>query len=103
MFVGVRCSASFKETILLFDLFLQIGIAVTGVVAIWLVQEPDSRWYRWGCLIGFIGQPLWFIMAWMNAQWGIFVLCIFCALSWYRGVHKHFVVPWAKGRKGKRT
>jgi hypothetical protein len=81
------------------DLFLQAGIALSGIVAIWLVQEPQSRWYRWGCLIGFLGQPLWFLTAWMNEQWGIFILCFFYAFAWYRGVHKHFIKPIFKEKK----
>ena len=71
----------------------QIGIALTGLVAIWLTQHPKAAYRRFACIFGLLGQPFWFYSAYMNAQWGIFVLCIFYTLAWARGVRTYWFNP----------
>lgn len=63
----------------------QIGIALTGVTAVWLTQDPRESWRRWAPIFGLCGQPFWFYSAYMAEQWGIFALCFLYALSWARG------------------
>lgn len=63
----------------------QIGIAVTGVTAVWLTQDPRESRRRWACIFGLLGQPFWFYSAYVAEQWGIFALCFLYALSWARG------------------
>ena len=38
----------------------QIGIAFSGVLAVWLTQDKRERWRRWACIFGLLGQPFWF-------------------------------------------
>ena len=67
----------------------QIGIGLTGGVAIFLSQGKTDSVRRYACLFGLAGQPFWFYTTYVNEQWGIFVLSFVYAWSWYRGL-KHY-------------
>lgn len=71
----------------------QIGIALTGVTAVFLSQDRRLSWRRWAGIIGCIGQPFWFYAAWKAEQWGIFGLCFLYTASWMRGVYNHWIAP----------
>lgn len=71
----------------------QIGIAFTGLVAIWLTQHHDYNFRRFACLFGLVGQPFWFYSAYMAQQWGIFLLCIFYTIAWARGIRTYWLKP----------
>lgn len=64
----------------------QIGIAIFGVLAIWLAQEEDLLRRRWAPVFGLMGQPFWFWAAWSAEQWGILALCVLYTVSWARGL-----------------
>lgn len=68
----------------------QVGIAICGVSAIWLVNAREPRWARWGPVMGLLGQPFWFITTVMNGQWGIVALCFLYTWAWWRGFIKHW-------------
>jgi hypothetical protein len=69
----------------------QIFIAILGVTAIWLSQDPRQEWRRFGCLFGLAGQPFWFIATIKAEQWGIVVLCAFYTFAWGRGVWTNWI------------
>src|SRR5262245_27672368 len=69
----------------------QIGIALSGVIAVWLTQDERESWRRWACIFGMLGQPFWFYAAWSAEQWGIFALCALYTYAWARGVWTHWV------------
>jgi len=68
----------------------QIGIAISGVVAVWLTQDQRASWRRWACIFGMLGQPFWFYAAWKAEQWGIFLLCTLYTYAWARGLWAHW-------------
>ena len=68
----------------------QIGIAFTGVTAIWLTQQHREEWKKYACLLGMAGQPFWFYSSYVAEQWGIFVLCFFYAYSWGIGIKNNW-------------
>lgn len=71
---------------------LQIWIAFTGLVAVWLTQQPyRPEWARYACLFGLVGQPAWWMSTWIAEQWGIFVLTIFYTYAWWLGVKRHWL------------
>src|SRR5690349_4659559 len=49
----------------------QIGITLSGVIAVWLTQDKRIAWRRWACIFGMFAQPFWFYAAWKAEQWGI--------------------------------
>ena len=69
----------------------QIGIACTGLVAVWLSQDSRDHWRRWACILGLLGQPFWFYATFKAAQWGIFMLNFLYAYSWARGVWTYWL------------
>ena len=71
----------------------QIGIFLTGVVAVWLTQDKRESWRRWACVFGMLAQPFWFYAAWKAEQWGIFAIATLYTYAWARGVWTHWLSP----------
>ena len=69
----------------------QIGIALFGVIAVWLSQSAKESQRRYACLFGLASQPFWFWSAYSAEQWGIFALCVLYAASWLRGFRQHWL------------
>lgn len=65
----------------------QVGILLFGVAALFLVNDPNPRFRRWGPVLGLIGQPFWFYSAFIAEQWGIFSLCFAYTFAWARGAY----------------
>ena len=68
----------------------QIVIALFGVTAIFLSQDPRDSVRRWACICGLIAQPAWFYAAYQAEQWGIFGLSFLYTFSWLRGVRTYW-------------
>jgi len=77
----------------------QIGIALTGLIAVWLTQDQRESWQRWACIFGILGQPFWFYAAWSAGQWGIFALCALYTYAWARGLWTHWLSPYFQTRE----
>ena len=77
----------------------QIGIALSGVIAVWLSQDQRESWRRWACIFGMLGQPFWFYATWKAGQWGIFALCTLYTYAWARGVWTHWLSPYFQARR----
>ena len=71
----------------------QIGIMLTGVIAVWLTQSTNESRRRYACLFGLVGQPFWFYAAFSAAQWGVFVVCVLYSLAWLCGLWTHWLAP----------
>lgn len=69
----------------------QIGIALTGVTAIYLSQDKRENVRKWACIFGLIGQPFWFYSSWTAEQYGIFALCFLYTFAWARGFKAHWM------------
>jgi hypothetical protein len=77
----------------------QIGIAFSGVIAVWLTQDKRESWRRWACIFGMLGQPFWFYAAWKAEQWGIFALCMLYTYAWARGFLVHWLRPYLTAKE----
>ena len=77
----------------------EIGIAVSGVIAVWLTQDKRESWRRWACIFGMLGQPFRFYATWKAEQWGIFALCTLYTYAWARGVWTHWLSPYFSARR----
>lgn len=73
--------------------FDQIGIMLTGVVAIFLTQSKHESWRRYACLFGLAGQPFWIYASWSAQQWGIVFITGLYTLAWARGLWSHWISP----------
>jgi len=77
----------------------QIGIAFSGLCAVWLTQDKRESRRRWACICGMLGQPFWLYASWKGGQWGIFALCPLYAYAWARGVWTHWLSPYVEARR----
>lgn len=73
----------------------EIGIMFFGALAIYLVGKKNSKYQKWGYVLGLMGQPFWFWVTIENEQWGILIMTIFYTYSWVNGIYNH----WFKKEK----
>jgi hypothetical protein len=69
----------------------QIGIALTGVVAVAFAQSDKPTLRRWAPVFGLLGQPFWFWAAMRAEQWGVFAVSVLYALAWARGFYAFWI------------
>lgn len=69
----------------------QFGIALFGVAAVYLSQDPRPERAKWACVFGLAGQPFWIAETVESGQWGMVALCVVYAFSWARGFHTHWL------------
>ena len=68
------------------DIIAQIGITIFGLLGIILVAKK----IKWGFVFGFLSQPFWFLTAYLNEQWGVFILSLAYTFSWCLGIYEWF-------------
>jgi hypothetical protein len=81
----------------------QVGIALTGVVAIFLTQAKSERIRQYACLFGIAGQPFWFYASISASQWGITLLNVLYAAAWGKGVWQYWVKPITQALRQDRS
>lgn len=64
----------------------QIGIALFGVLAVWLSQDERIERRRWAPVFGLVGQPFWVWMALAGEHWGVLLMCVPYTLAWAKGL-----------------
>lgn len=71
----------------------QLGIAIFGVLAIWLSQSRSYEARKWASVAGLISLPFGVWAAFEADQWGQVALNLACLVAWLRGIHTF----WIKG------
>ena len=69
----------------------QIFIALLGVMAVEFSQSTNNKLKKWASVLGLLGQPFWFYMAYKNSSWGVFFLCILYTRAWGKGFVHHWL------------
>lgn len=64
----------------------QVGIAITGVAAVFLTQCQRESLRRYACLFGLAGQPFWFYASIESGQWGVRLVSVLYTIAWAKGV-----------------
>lgn len=66
---------------------IQAVILISAGLAIYLIARGEKSGLRllkvWGATIGRIGQPFWLVSSWNTGAWGIFLLTLFFAWSYW--------------------
>ncbi len=79
------------------DLVLQIGVALLGSCAVFLVYAPNHAARRWAPIAGLLGQPFWILAALRAEQWGILAVSLLYTYAWLRGAREQWrTVPAAR-------
>lgn len=68
-------------------------IAVTELIAIWLLQSKKTELRKWASIFGLLGQPFWFYASYEASQWGAFVLCFFFTIAWLINLKQYWFKP----------
>lgn len=71
---------------------IQLFIAVTGGLAIWLANDYRPGHRRFACLFGLASQPGFLWSTATAEQWGMFALACFYTTAWWRG----FLTNWVR-------
>ena len=69
---------------------IQLLLVTFSCVAIWMIARKDS-WYKWGYLVGLVGQPLWLYDTYVHEQGGMFVVSIWFTWVYAEGVYNHII------------
>lgn len=80
-----------------------IVLSITGVSAMWFVQSDNRRIQRWGCVLGLLGQPLWFYIAITNNAGGIFFMSCLYTVVWLKGLNQHWIQPYFNSTEQRRS
>lgn len=54
----------------MWDLISQVAIVILGTSSIILLAKKN----KWGFVLGLAAQPFWYITAFVNQQWGVFLV-----------------------------
>lgn len=71
-------------------MIVQIFIAVTELIAIWLLQDQRKSHRKFAPVFGILGQPFWFYSSYQADQWGAFILCFFFTAAWIKGLKDYW-------------
>lgn len=71
-------------------MIVQVFIAVTELIAIWLMQDKRVEYRKFAPIFGLLGQPFWFYSSFVADQWGAFVMCFFFTAAWIKGVKEYW-------------
>ncbi len=66
------------------DLICQFIIPLFGVTASFLVGSISARTRMYAGALGLAAEPAWIVTSYINQQWGIIVLAVFYAYTWWR-------------------
>jgi hypothetical protein len=66
-------------------MLLQLWIAITGCLFIWLTASPAPRTRRIGYAVGLLGQVGWFADTVGTDRWGVFTMTIIWTVGMVRG------------------
>lgn len=80
----------------------QLIIALTGSLAIWLVNDERESRRKWAGVVGLAGQPFWLYSTFAAEQWGMLFAAIAFTVSWWRGFWRCWG-PALQARKIGRT
>lgn len=69
----------------------QIGIALTGAIAVFLTQSASANVRRYACIFGIVGQPFWFMAAYKAGQAGVLFVSVLYAAAWAKGFYTHWI------------
>lgn len=83
-----------------------LGIAAFGLIAVTLALGNNRRARRWSPIIGLIGQPFWFLLAFQQHSGGLLIVSALWTLVYLRGVWAFWLsrdARWQRRTAAKRA
>lgn len=74
--------------------FIEIIIAALSGFAIYLTQHKKESRNRLACLFGLSSQPLWLYFSFVQGQYFLLLLNLYCTYSWSIGFNKYYIEPY---------
>ena len=71
-------------------MIVQSIILIGGAITIYLLTRPDIRVRIIGCVFGLLVEPFWLYDAFVDGNWGIFILCVVYGLCYADGARKNY-------------
>lgn len=68
----------------------QTIIALTELLAIFMLQSESYQKRKYAPLFGLLGQPFWFYASYIANQWGAFILCFFFTIAWLKMIKTYW-------------
>ena len=68
---------------------LQYIILIGGGITIYLITRVSTRKRMYGYILGALIEPIWLWDAYLDHNWGIFLLCLVYTASYWDGFKKH--------------
>lgn len=66
----------------------QVGIIIFSCTSVYLFSTKD--YYKYGFVVGLLGQPLWIHTSFANEQWGIFIVSLWFTFAHLKGLKTHW-------------
>lgn len=68
---------------------IQLIILIGGALTIYLISRTSLYAKIIGFAVGFLIEPFWLYDAWVDGNWGIFILCIVYTVCYAQGFRSH--------------
>lgn len=78
----------------------EVMIFVLGSAAVFLLNT-NSRWSKYGAILGLLSEPFWFLSAYMSQSWGIFAVSFIYTLSYCVGVYRFWFCKTKQSKRKK--
>ena len=66
----------------------QVCIAVTELIAIWLIHDKRDHYSKFASILR---TPFWFYASYTADQWGSFFLCFFFTAAWLKSLNEYWI------------
>lgn len=74
--------------------FMQVLLTISGM---YCINTP--KYAKYGCLIGVLAQPFWFITAFRSGEVGVLITTTVITGLWIKGVYEYWIAPKFKGKR----
>ena len=71
----------------------QLIMTPSGIISIYLTQSESYTLRKWASMVAMVGQPFWYILAWVTEAWGLFFMNFFFTFSWLKGIWIYWIKP----------
>lgn len=72
-------------------IIIQTIILISGVICVYLTQQPNLTLKRYAPIVGIVTTPFWMYSSYSSKQWGVLTLNIFIGIIYIYGFYNSWV------------